>query len=83
MTRKEARAAVPKFEVKRLVGAYHVGESPDVIAARIGKLCDASSQKMRMPELAARRWRAACIEYAKRVHASNLKAYMRVMRGTP
>jgi hypothetical protein len=82
MTRKEARAAVPKFEVRRLVGAYHVGAPADVIADRIGKLCDASSQKMNMPELAARRWRAACIEYAKRVHASNLKSYTRVMRGT-
>ena len=82
MTRKEARAAVPRFEVKRLIGAYHVGTPADEIAERIGKLCDASSLKMNMPELAARRWRAACIEYAKRVHASNLRAYARVMRGT-
>ena len=82
MTRKEARAAVPKFEIKRLVGAYHVAESADVIGARIGKLCDASSHKMNMPELAARRWKAACVEYAKRAHANNLRTYVRVMGGT-
>ena len=79
MTRKEARRMVPKTQVQMVVDAYHVGTPQDEVVDRIGKLVDSACKRNGLEGIAARRWRAACIEYAKRRHESNRVQYVRVM----
>ncbi len=79
MTRKEARASVPRAPIRMAVGEYHVLTTLDEIADRIGKLVDGACKRNGLQGIAARRWKAACIEYAKRVHENNRVQYIRVM----
>jgi len=79
VTRKEARAAVPKSQVQAVVDAYHVGTPQDEIVDRMGRLVDDACKRNGLVVIDARRWKAACIEYAKRVHESNRVEYIRVM----
>lgn len=66
--------AVPKQAIERIVGAFHVGTDPDIIAQDIRKRC---RKNIRCTESIERR----CVAYALKAHAANLKLYGHVMGG--
>lgn len=70
---------VPKSQVQAVVDAYHVGTPQDEVADRIGQLVYAACKRNGLQGVAARRWLAACVEYAKRCHENNRVQYIRVM----
>ena len=79
MTRNEARAAVPRYQVRTVVGSFHVGDLVSDVVERVAELAGDACKRNGLVGIDARRWKAACIEYAKRVHESNRVEYIRVM----
>ena len=80
MTRKDARRMVPKRQIQMIVNAYHVGTPKDEVADRITELVGEAFKRNGLQGIAARRWRAACVEYAKRCHENNRVQYIRAMK---